>query len=146
MMALEAAPAGAEHVDAEMQWAATEMAQAHFRAMQESGKTVTVASFARAYCPTVANLVAERLGAESEGARLSAAEATRAGLDELVKVDPAQKLDYLARIGLSSRAVAAAACERARNPKVQVPAFVEYWPFGQEGGFCNPYKLDAAED
>jgi len=129
-------------LDPELQWVATEMAALHCSSQRAAGQPITVRSLAHSYCPHVAALVAERMGATDDTAQLSAAEACRFGTDALVALDPKHELGYSARIDLAARFVAAAAKQRAESPLLPTaPAMDEYWPFGQEGGFCNPNKL-----
>jgi hypothetical protein len=139
-------PAGIAQVDPELQWIATELVDIHARDMKARGSSVTVRSFARAFCPTVASAVAERLAIEAENAQLSASEAIDIGIRELFRFDPDMKLGYVEQITASSIAIAAAAQERALHPIVARSAIDDYWPFGQEGGFCNPVKLRALDE
>lgn len=142
--ALQGAVEGLAHLDPEAQWVATETAAEYSRQRREQGKSSTIIGMARAYGSAIANLVAERLGVSAPERMLSESEAANIGADALVRLDPEQKMDALSRVDLAARFVMAAAKVRAISPKpVQSAGVAEYWPFGQEGGFCNPNKLDA---
>lgn len=142
--ALHGALEGLAHLDPEAQWVASETAAAYSQKRREQGKSSTIIGMARAYGFAIANLVAERLSVSAHDRMLSESEAANIGADALVRLAPEQKLDALSRVDLAARFVMAAAKVRAISPKPMVAAGVtEYWPFGQEGGFCNPYKLDA---
>ena len=137
---------GLGKLDPELQWAAHELASSYDRSERENGRVPTVLGLTAAYCPTVADMVAERLGCTHSFERLSAKKAANIGSDALIKLDAEQKLGFEARIDLAARFVVAAAKMRAVSPDLSTSSETFYWPFGSEGGFCNPRKLQELED
>ncbi|WP_425952955.1 hypothetical protein [Ralstonia pseudosolanacearum] len=103
---------------------------------------------AKTVAADVVAAIGERLPSScGEERRLSVEEAGRIGSDALIMVDPEQKLGLTARAELVGRYVLTAATVRAVSPvyRSSAPQY-EYWPFGQDGGFCNPIKLKMLDD
>lgn len=138
---LKAALEGLAGLDPELQWAATELAETYARRQREAGRRFSTGAFTVAFCPAVAELVADRLGASIASERLTPAEASLIGSNALVRLDPDQLLGFQARVELAARFVVAAAKLRAVSPVSHEGLNSDYWPFGMDGGFCNPNKL-----
>ncbi|KWU23405.1 hypothetical protein [Burkholderia cenocepacia] len=139
---IKEATAGLAPLDAELQWVATELASMHVEKRRAANRQVQVGELPTAYCPTIADLVADRLGATLSSNRLSAAEASLIGANSLASLDPEQKLGFTARVELAARFVVAASKIRAISPVSHEGLRADYWPFGMAGGFCNPNKLN----
>jgi hypothetical protein len=141
-MALE----GLGKLDPELQWVAIETATRFSREQKALGKKASLLAVAASYCPVVAEMVAERMDATLSSEQLSAEEATRIGSDALINLDPERKLEFDARVELAARFVMAAAKLRALSPELSNHYPPGYWPFGMEGGFCNPMKLQMLDE
>lgn len=142
---LKLATEGLGHLDPELQWAALELAWTFAHKQREAGRKFSTGEFTVAFCPAVADMVVERLAVTTTSERLSASEASLVGSNALVRLDPEQTLGFEARVDLAARFVVAAAKLRAIVPVSHEGLRVDYWPFGMDGGFCNPNKLrDAA--
>lgn len=131
-------------LDPELQWIASESVAILARSV--NGELATVRRMVKSFCPAIAKAVSERLGAKYKSEVLTEAEATTIGVDALTRLDPHQSLDIYGRIDLAARVVAAAAKLRFISPapvetSPEHAALMGYWPFGQDGGFCNPNKL-----
>lgn len=129
------------HLDPELQWIASESASAFSKRALATNQAVSVYRMAKSYCPAIAEAVAERLGATSLSEKLGASEAANLGANALSRLDPDFKLGFHGRVDLAARVVAAAAKLRFLSPVFAENASAQYWPFGQDGGFCNPNKL-----
>jgi len=138
---LKAALEGLAPLDPELQWAATELAETYARSEREAGRKFSTGAFTVAFCPAVAELVAGRLDANPSSERLTPAEASLIGSNALVRLDPDQTLGFQARVELAARFVVAAAKLRAVSPVSHEGLRTDYWPFGMDGGFCNPTRL-----
>lgn len=141
---LKVAMEGLAQLDHELQWAALELAWAFAHEQRKAGRNFSTGDFAVAFCPGVADMVAERLAVQLDSERLNAAEASLVGSNALVRLDPDQALGFEARVDLAGRFVVAAAKLRAIVPVSREGLRSDYWPFGADGGFCNPNKLRRA--
>jgi hypothetical protein len=139
---LKAAMEGLGHLDPELQFIAIELATLHVEKRRAAGQPVRVGEQAVSYCPAVADLVAERLGTARSSQRLTPAEASLIGTNALTTLDPKQELSFNERVELAPRFVVAAAKLRAISPVSHEGLRDDYWPFGMEGGFCNPHKVN----
>jgi hypothetical protein len=128
-------------LDPELQWIASESAVSFSQRALKQNLAVSPLRMAKAYCPAVADAVAERLGVTSSSYKLGAKEAASLGADALARLDPDYKLGFHARVELAARVVVAAAKLRFLVPVFPPDPSAQYWPFGQDGGFCNPRKL-----
>ena len=128
-------------LDPELQWMASERASAFSKRALADNLAVSVFRMAKSYCPVIADAVAERLGAISTSEKLGASEAANLGANALNRLDPDFKLGFHGRVDLAARVVAAAAKLRFLSPVFAEDPSAHYWPFGQDGGFCNPGKL-----
>ncbi|MBU9200118.1 hypothetical protein KTD31_01705 [Burkholderia multivorans] len=133
-------------LDPEIQWVATEMAEVFAQTRRHAGQKFSTMEFTRAFCPAVADLVAERYGVTNASNRLTAKEAGDIGSDALVEFDPDQALGFIKRVDLAARVVMSAAQLRAIRAVQPSEVYGGYWPFGVEGGFCNPHKLSQLGD
>ncbi|HDR9105463.1 TPA: hypothetical protein QDB04_002304 [Burkholderia vietnamiensis] len=133
-------------LDPEIQWVATEMAEVFAQKRRDAGQKFSTMEFTRAFCPAVADLVAERHGVTNATKRLTAKEAGDIGSDALVEFDPDQNLGFIKRVDLAARFVVSAAQLRAIRAVQPAEIYGGYWPFGVEGGFCNPNKLSELGD
>jgi hypothetical protein len=61
-------------------------------------------------------------------------------------LDSKQELGFNERVELAARFVVAAAKLRAISPVSREGLRDDYWPFGLEGGFCNPRKATELMD
>lgn len=129
------------HLDPELQWLASESASTFSKHAVAGNQAVSVYRMAKSYCPVIAEAVAERLGAKTSSEKLGVAEAANLGANALNRLDPDFKLGFHGRVDLAARVVAAAAKLRFLSPVFAEDASAQYWPFGQDGGFCNPGKL-----
>lgn len=135
------------HYDHELDWIITERREALFRGRE----TVKRGAFCSEMGRIVGEVLIERLGDKSEELELHPDDFAKVGLDSLYSMTD----DVLAgKAEAVSRYVAEAcivyAIGRTRGLKSaysdsRKPSS-EYWPFGQEGGFCNPMKLKMMDD
>lgn len=139
---LHVATEGLAPLDPELQWAAFELAWHFAHQQRQAGRQFSTGDFTTAFCPGVADMVAERLGVTLKSERLTPAEASLVGSNALIRLDRDQSLGFEQRVELASRFVVAASKLRAICPISHGEGLQqEYWPFGTAGGFCNRNKL-----
>ncbi len=135
------------HLDAEMLWIVKETASSLF---DKNGGTVKRGNLCKAIGRVVGEVLINRVGDQVDrlGAtrRLTVEEFERAGLDSLMGIsDEGPRKDADAVILHVAEACILYAHVRLMGVKsaynTERTYGDDYWPFGQEGGFCNPMKL-----
>ncbi len=142
-----------KHMDAELSWIVDETVSNTFKTMKDENGKVKRFVICQAVGKAVAETLIERLEPEKvQAAGLTVEEFARLA-DDTIKRMPA---DVLERGSEGIASFAAEAClvyaqarlmglESPYNPKPRMP-YDDYWPFGNEGGFCNPRKLKMMGD
>ena len=137
----------ARHLDKEMSWMVSEMTAELFR----TNEVVKRGQLCEAVGRLVGEIMIERLGPLEDGLLpFTVDEFGQLGLDSIKGMDEAIMSGKSDRASYHvAQACVAFACVRTmgmKSPYTQrhVPGN-DYWPFGQEGGFCNPMKLKSMD-
>jgi hypothetical protein len=136
------------HMDAEFSWIVSETISNMFIKAESVKRFVICQGVGRA----VGETLIERLGEDTvKAADLTVGEFEKAAdkslnaMPETVKAQGAQSIAaYAAEACLVYAQSRLMGMDSPYNP---VPRrYDDYWPFGQEGGFCNPMKLQLLHD
>lgn len=133
----------AQHLDKEMSWLVKESAARLFRENDDLKR----GRFCEEIGRVVGEIMIERLGTPGEHlVPFTVEEFGKVGLDSIMGMSEGTKsADSDAVSYHVAQACVAHAFLRSMGVKSQyAPRHVpgsDYWPFGQEGGFCNPRKL-----
>jgi hypothetical protein len=137
------------HMDAEFSWIVSETVSNMFSNAESVKRFVICQGVGRA----VGETLIERLGADKvQTAGLTVGEFEKAAdkslnaMPESVKAKGAQSIaTYAAEACLVYAQSRLMGMDSPYNPVPRRP-HDDYWPFGQEGGFCNPMKLQLLHD
>lgn len=136
------------HMDHELTWIISETVSSLFR------NTETVQR--RVICARVGNAVGQtllgRLGDRAKTAKFTVEEFEKLAVDSISSMGEeilskgSDRIAFFA--GEACLVYAQARLMGLKSPYNPVPKnpYDDFWPFGQEGGFCNPMKLQLLQD